>query len=451
MQEIVKRKQGQAFLVSEKQILMNVVNYHLNQGNDSLSNVIKQVAEMCGVCEKTLYTVRNEYTSPTGLLPSKERPKKRQISTSRKSTYDEGVRNHIRRIVHHFFRENLPPTLNTLLAEVNGDENLPTFSRATLHRLLADMEFVYAKRGRNSILIEKEEIILWRHRYLRTIRKYRQENYNIVYLDESWVNIGHSVQREWVDKSIKSHRDAYIRGLTTGLKAPTSRGPRFVLLHAGGTHGFINGAELTFLAKKNTQDYHDEMDGPVFEEWFKNNLIPNLPEKTVVVMDNASYHSRKLEKIPGTSSTKEEIKEWLRSKDIFFEEDYLKAELLQVVKSFKPNYNSYIIEDIARDENVKILRLPPYHCELNPIEMVWSEAKRYVAGKNTNFKENEVRNLIKEAYLQITPEKWANYVNHVKAIEQSMWDIDNIMDDIQPIVIHLNAESDTESEIDNDT
>ncbi|KAJ4441671.1 hypothetical protein ANN_11529, partial [Periplaneta americana] len=29
-----------------------------------------------------------------------------------------------------------------------------------------------------------------------------------------------------------------------------------------------------------------------------------------------------------------------------------------------------------------VLRLPPYHCILNPIEMIWSEVKRKVASKN---------------------------------------------------------------------
>uniref|UniRef100_A0A6P7GNL9 Uncharacterized protein LOC114344874 n=1 Tax=Diabrotica virgifera virgifera TaxID=50390 RepID=A0A6P7GNL9_DIAVI len=236
-----------------------MVNYRVNQGHDSLSKIIQTVAAETGISEKTIYSVRKENSSALGLQPAKRRSKNKLTSLSRDKTYDESTKSSIRGIVHDFFRKNTPPTINSLLAVVNKDEHLPNFSRTTLHRLIKDMGFVYTKRDRKSMLIEKPEIISWRHRYLREIRTFREQNYNIVYLDESWVNIGHSVNYEWRDTSVSSHRDAFVRGLTTGLKPPTARGPRFVLLHAGGKDGFINGAELTFLAKKNTADYHDEM------------------------------------------------------------------------------------------------------------------------------------------------------------------------------------------------
>ena len=40
-------------------------------------------------------------------------------------------------------------------------------------------------------------------------------------------------------------------------------------------------------------NYHDDMNAEVFEKWFANTLIPNLPKdrKVVIVMDNAKYHS----------------------------------------------------------------------------------------------------------------------------------------------------------------
>ena len=64
--------------------------------------------------------------------------------------------------------------------------------------------------------------------------------------------------------------------------------------------GFIKKAKLVFQAK-NDGDYHNQINSAVFEEWFKYQLLPNIPPNCVIVMDNASYHSRQLEKIPSSS------------------------------------------------------------------------------------------------------------------------------------------------------
>ena len=59
----------------------------------------------------------------------------------------------------------------------------------------------------------------------------------------------------------------------------------------------------------------------------------------------------------------------------------LKVELLALVKLHKKPYTKYIVDEMARDHHKIVLRLPPYHCELNPIELVWAEIKNYVAKK----------------------------------------------------------------------
>ncbi|XP_072380739.1 uncharacterized protein [Diabrotica undecimpunctata] len=163
------------------------------------------------------------------------------------------------------------------------------------------------------------------------------------------------------------------------------------------------------------------MDGHLFENWFKTKLLPNISDKTVIVMDNALSHSKKLKRIPNNYDNKEEIKEWLRSRDIYFEEDYLKSKLLDIVAHFKSQYDERIVDDMAKSKNVKLLRLPPYHCELNPIVLVWSEIKRFVAKHNTNF---------------------------TISIQKQMWNIDNLLDNIDPVIINLNDDSGNESEED---
>lgn len=76
--------------------------------------------------------------------------------------------------------------------------------------------------------------------------------------------------------------------------------------------------------------YNGTTDAPLFEFWFEQWLLPCLPEDVVIVMDNASFHS-------------------------------------------KDNLNL-----IAESYNRKIIFLPPYSPELNPIENFWHILKHWL-------------------------------------------------------------------------
>lgn len=160
-------------------------------------------------------------------------------------------------------------------------------------------------------------------------------------------------------------------------------------------------------------DYHDEMDGEIFEKWFSEQLLPNLEKDTVIIMDNAHYHSRRVERVPTTAWNVGHIKEWLSSKNIEFAEDSLKKELLALVNSVRDQYSIYKVDRMAEERGYTVCRLPPYHCELNPVELVWSQVKRDVAKHNVKFKENLMEGLINDALSRVTASQWKNYCHHV--------------------------------------
>ena len=76
--------------------------------------------------------------------------------------------------------------------------------------------------------------------------------------------------------------------------------------------------------------YDGAMDSKLFETWFEKCLLPALPEKSVIVMDNASFH---------------------RKGRLFY---------------------------LAEESLHRLIFLPPYSPELNPIENFWSWLKRYL-------------------------------------------------------------------------
>ena len=42
----------------------------------------------------------------------------------------------------------------------------------------------------------------------------------------------------------------------------------------------------------NSADYHDEINSEHFIEWFTQQLLPNIPPTSVIILDNASYHKQ---------------------------------------------------------------------------------------------------------------------------------------------------------------
>jgi len=76
--------------------------------------------------------------------------------------------------------------------------------------------------------------------------------------------------------------------------------------------------------------YDGTMDSALFETWFATRLLPSLPANSLVVMDNASFH-RKNKLFP-----------------------------------------------LVEQAGVRLVFLPPYSPEYNPIEHFWAWLKRYL-------------------------------------------------------------------------
>lgn len=192
------------------------------------------------------------------------------------------------------------------------------------------------------------------------------------------------------------------------------------------------------------------MNGDSFLELFQQTL-PFLDDNCVIVMDNAPYHSVKSEKIPNISWKKVSIINWLREKGQEVDETMVKLELLDIVKTIKQEYNTYVIDELAKKENKIVLRLPPYHCELNPIELAWSMVKHYVKVNNTTFKIEDVKKLLYEGIDRVTAENWQNFEKHTIEEETKFLNIDGTVDNvIDDVVISITAETSTSESEDSD-
>nr|CAH7734875.1 unnamed protein product [Callosobruchus chinensis] len=82
---------------------------------------------------------------------------------------------------------------------------------------------------------------------------------------------------------------------------------------------------------------------------------------------------------------KNDMKEWLRQRNIPFSEEMLKAQLYSLIKMYNPRYKTYATDKIMTEAGHSVLRLPPYHPDLNPIELAYASLKQYVAERNVDF------------------------------------------------------------------
>lgn len=387
--------------------------------------MIKKISEETGIGQRTVSVTLSEYRNKKTVTS----PNKTKIRPKVTDKVDELDQNAIRQKVHQFWHNHQIPTLNTILTAVNEDDSLPNFSKMSLYRVLKHLNFEYVRKSRNSALIERNDIVCWRRNYLETIKNYRQLGRQIYYLDETWVNAGETTSKSWVDTTVKSTRDAFLRGLTTGQKEPSGKGKRLIVVHIGSSDGFVPGGLFCFESKKNTQDYHDEMNGDNFYEWF-NKILPLLNENAVIVMDNASYHSVKKDPCPVISWKKSDIINWLENKGEVVDHTKVKSQLLERAQVLKPQYEQYVIDELAKAANKTVVRLPPYHCELNPIELAWSSVKNYVRMNNTTYKLQDVRKLLEEGVERVTPDMWKNFITHVTKEEDKFWQIDVLSDEL---------------------
>ena len=91
-----------------------------------------------------------------------------------------------------------------------------------------------------------------------------------------------------------------------------------------------------------------------------------------------------LESVPTMSSRKQQMHDWSMAKGIEYPESALKREVFQLVCASNPK-TKFAVDEMAKAAGHEVVRLPPYHCELNPIELAWSQVKHYIKNNNKLF------------------------------------------------------------------
>jgi transposase len=405
-------------LTSETKKLVVLIKQYFDRNKlKPMEPSTKRTADALGIGIATVKRVMADYNRDPKLLnePAKMRGRPvHAVSTS----YQEAVRAYIRSAN----KNGEYITLANIRVFLKGDSTDEPFHIATLARTLNRWGFEFGKGTRSQHLKEKDHVIAARQRYLRKKRGNRAPGIDAdtirpeVYLDESYVNKNHSFDFIWY-----SDEDG------PWVQKPTGKGERLIIINAITKSGWISGSKLVFKSTRKTGDYHGQMNWGLFKKWFTEMLLPNIPDNSLIIMDNAPYHNTLSEHSPPTPlCSKKKIMQWLEQNKIHCRDDCLKPELVEILKKMAPE-PLYAIDEIARSHGHEVIRTPPYHPELQPIETCWGVVKNHVA-RNCDFTMDNLIEQLDSGFEKVTAKTCAKIIAKVRKIEDKFWTEDLKLD-----------------------
>ena len=421
--------QGKDFTPEMKQLVINLKLYfdeeRRNYKEVSTRNPTLRTAQGLGIGEVTVKRIVADYRQQRGTPPAPP------LKPKGKPEYRAAV--NLQPVIREYVRaQNLAgqrvgvEQLRHYLLEEHG----ANISSVTLWRTLKRWGFSYGTGKRRSALKERDYVVLARRRYLRQKIANRNPDGSLkrpeVYLDETFINKNHSAQFTW-----------YLKEDGPWVNKPSGKGPRLIIVDAITAQGWVKGADLVFEAKKRSGDYHGQMNWENFSTWFSDQLLPNIPSQSLIILDNAPYHNVLLEdSSPTPQSRKSQLQAWLTRSNIPWTSDMLKPELYELCKKFAPP-PTFKLDQLAEAFGHHLLRTPQYHPELQPIETCWGIVKNHMAN-HCDFTTKNFHEQLPIALSKVKPSTCKKVIAKVVKQEEKYWaedeqlyeyDCDEISDD----------------------
>ncbi|HSX78759.1 MAG TPA: transposase [Candidatus Saccharimonadia bacterium] len=320
--------------------------------------------------------------------------------------------------------EGRPIPLDTIRDFLQGKSPDESFHLSTRARTGDRWGFEFGKGTRTQHLKEKDSLVVARQHSLRKMRQNRMASDSRlmrpeVYLDESSINKNHSNDFVW-----------YASEDGPWIQKPTGKGERLILMHAISKDGWVPEATVVLKSTRKTGDYHGQMNGDVFQKWFREKLLPNIPRASLIIMDNASSHTRLAEdSAPTPPCSKAKIRSWLEANNSPCKDDCLTVALIDIGRKRAPEPTS-TIDVIARQHGHEVIRTPPYHPELQPIETCWGILKNEVA-RHCDFTLDNLKRQLEHAFDKITATTCQGIIDKVRSVEDRFWEEDAKLDEQQ--------------------
>ncbi|CAI5439666.1 unnamed protein product [Caenorhabditis angaria] len=215
-----------------------------------------------------------------------------------------------------------------------------------------------------------------------------------------------------------------------------NKGKRAIVLAILTSDGILKGSEKVIISGENQEmmDYHLMMTAQAYENYMQE-MIPLFVAEArkqgkvpVMVIDNSPLHNTTTEKIPPRNANKADLTAFLEKHGMRVKRTWDKKRLqkefdnLLMVNGGRNAMKKYKVDEWAlQNHGCHFLRLPPYHCCFNPIELVWAELKRDLkdVGSTDDCLEDVKRRAIYWLQ-QYSAEEAQAVIRHARNLEQKI-------------------------------
>ena len=341
---------------------------------------LTRAADYCNVSMSTMQRIKKEYRH-TGKFTDKESGNRDNHKSLEDRIEDLGA------VLRDFVRQRQIKqkytTVNDCLSFIRKEFPEKTVSRTSLWRCMMRANIIQGViRNKKLYIEENPDLMQKREDFLAEVTKNRGKSWRArsldnrrrleVYLDESYIWQHHR------------HANTYIlRDEEVNCGRVNTKGNRVIGIYAISEKGAIRDSLVTYECQKRTGDYHGNVNSDVFMKWAGESLFCNLPKHCLIILDNAKYHHTKPEATfskPRHKMNKADIIQWLSDNSVPFRASYSLPVLKNLMQKKLDSIKS-AFETMAESKGHKVVWLPPYHPDYNPIEMVWGLTKREVASQ----------------------------------------------------------------------
>ena len=326
----------------------------------------------------------------------------------------------IRPAIIGLLKDKRTPTVSSLHRRLKATVTNWKWGRTSLYKALLRLGFRYNSKRHNYYdrLRESDENIVARNAYLKRYFDWKAEGRPMVYMDESWINKNAAPTKSWHDGTAECV-DA----------VPPGKGARWILIGAGTEDGWVPNSYRMWKGNVKSEDYHTEMNGPVFKDWVHKYLLPNIAPNSVIVMDRATYHTelRPTSKKASSSLRKADLVKWVVDHECKDDngqvytaaalETMRKPSIFAIAHANPPQVRWLIFDWLAEwntkhNTDIKLNALPVAHPTLNPIEMLWNWLKRHVATNNHDFSMTGIASLAQARKEELDGAWWKKACAH---------------------------------------